>query len=72
MALNVAPLNSTFMLSAILGFLISAIWVYPQAPSWGAAFGLVFLLMFIASIISMTYGPAEEELKMDVRKPKKK
>ncbi len=72
MALKVAPLNSTFMLISILGFFISVILVYPDYPSWGTAFSLVFVLMFIASMISMTYADVDLELKMDDRKKKKK
>jgi hypothetical protein len=65
MAVKIAPLNSSFMVSSILGILISLIWVYPAAPSWGVAFTLVFGIMFVSSLISMTYGPAETELRMD-------
>ena len=72
MKYNVAPLSSSFMLTAILGFLISVIWVYPNSPSFGVAFALVFALMFIASIISTTYGDPDLELKMDAPKVKKK
>ncbi|MCK4521934.1 MAG: hypothetical protein KAU20_05135 [Nanoarchaeota archaeon] len=68
MAFKAAPLHGSFMLTAILGFLISVIWVYPKNRSYGFAFGLIFVLMFIASIISMTYGPAGTELKMDKKK----
>ena len=70
---NVAPLSGSFMLTAMLGFLISVIWVYPNSATWGVAFGLVFFIMFIASVISTTYGPSEIELKMDrTRRSKKK
>jgi uncharacterized protein (DUF58 family) len=75
MAYKVAPLNSSFMLTAILGFLVSLIWVYPQAQSWGIAFALVFGLMFISSVVSATYGDPDLELKLDkkaVRKKRKK
>jgi|TARA_B100002003_G_C14063993_1_gene512107 uncharacterized protein (DUF58 family) len=72
MKYNVAPLSSSFMLTAILGFLISVIWVYPQSNPYGVAFALVFALMFIASIISTTYGDPNLELKLDAPKIKKK
>jgi uncharacterized protein (DUF58 family) len=71
MKYNVAPLSSSFMLTAILGFLVSVIWVYPQSASFGVAFALVFALMFIASIISTTYGDPDLELKLDAPKIKK-
>jgi hypothetical protein len=72
MTIQVAPLNSSFMVSSMLGILISLIWVYPQAQAWGAAFTLVFSIMFISSLISMTFGPAEAELKMDRPKRNKR
>jgi hypothetical protein len=72
MGYKVAPLNSTFMLMAILGLLISIFGIYPNFPQWGAAFGIVFFLMFVASVISTTYGDPDLELKMDAPKPKKK
>ena len=65
MAIKVAPLNSTFMVVAMLGFLISLLWVYPNYPDWGVAFALVFALMFIASMIAMTYAPAKMQVDMD-------
>jgi hypothetical protein len=71
MAIKAAPLNSTFLVTSMLGFLISMLWVYPKSKSWGVAFALVFLLMFVSSIISMTYGNVEAEIKMDAPKPKK-
>ncbi len=68
MTFKVAPLNSTFMLISILGFLISVMLV--KDISWKVAFGLVFALMFIASILSTTYG--NPDLEMDMDKPKKR
>jgi len=48
-----APLNTAFFATSIIGFLISAIYIFPKSTSWGAAFSLIFILMFLASIISM-------------------
>ena len=56
-----APLKGSFMATAMLGFLISAYWVYPQSFNYGLTFMLVFTLMFIASFISMTKAPAVNE-----------
>jgi hypothetical protein len=55
-----APLKSSFMASAMLGFFISAYWVYPQHMNWGIAFMIVFGVMFIASLVSMTKAPVVE------------
>lgn len=68
----VTPLNSTFMLTSIIGFLLSAFWVptlgYPYASDFAFAFGIVFVLMFIASLISMTYSPLSEHLQIDEKR----
>lgn len=55
--MKIAPLKGSFMIASIIGFIISAIWVYNISPQFGFAFALVFTLMFIASLISMTYAP---------------
>ncbi|MAG60680.1 hypothetical protein CL619_02730 [archaeon] len=56
---HAVPLSASFMVTAILGFVISVYWVYPQSTKFGFAFGLVFVLMFIASLISMTKAPVQ-------------
>jgi hypothetical protein len=56
-----APLKGSFMIISILGFAISAVAIYDRFPTWGAAFCVVFALMFIASIVSMTYAPISEK-----------
>lgn len=55
------PLKGSFMVTAILGFLISAYWVYPQSFNYGVAFMVVFTAMFIAAVISMTKAPITNE-----------
>ncbi len=54
---HAVPLKSSFMLTAILGFFISAYWVYPQSFNYGVSFMLVFTAMFVASLISMDKAP---------------
>ncbi len=56
---NVAPLKGGYMITSIVGFLISAIYVFPRSYTWGLTFLIFFTLMFVASMISMTYGPDE-------------
>jgi len=56
---NVAPLKGGYMITSILGFIISAMYVFPRSEKWGFAFVIFFTLMFVASMISMTYGPDE-------------
>ena len=48
-----APLPGSFMLISILGFLISVILILPKSLNWGIAFAIVFVMMFIASLISI-------------------
>ena len=57
--LNISPLSSGFMLTSMVGILVSAFFVYDFSKPWGATFGLFFLAMFIASMISMTYAPVD-------------
>ena len=61
---KVAPLHSSFMIASIVGFLISALYIYKQLGSktWGFTLMLFFILMFVASIISMTYAPVMPEM----------
>jgi hypothetical protein len=54
---HAVPLKGSFMATAMLGFLISAFWVYPQSFNYGIAFMMIFLLMFIASFVSLTKAP---------------
>ena len=62
--LNVAPLSGGYMITSIVGFLISAFYVLPNSSKWGFTFVLFFTLMFVASLISMTYAPNDWPLKM--------
>ena len=65
---NVAPLSGGYMLTSIVGFLISAFYILPNSATWGFTFVLFFTLMFVASLISMTYSPSDWPLRMDIKK----
>ena len=70
---NVAPLKGGYMITSIVGVIISAVYVFPRSQSWGFTFTIFFMLMFIASLISMTYGPDEAMLHAGhIRKRKNK
>jgi len=56
---NVAPLKGGYMITSMVGFFISATYVYNNSARWGFTFAIFFVLMFVASLISMTYGPDE-------------
>ena len=60
--LNIAPLSAGFVLTAMMGFIISSVYVYPRSVTWGFTFVLFFILMFVSSLISMTYAPSEPQL----------
>jgi nicotinamide riboside transporter PnuC len=64
--MKVAPLKSSFMLISMLGFMVSVVYTSYGTinETWGFTFGLVFAMMFVASLISMTNAPYEEQLKM--------
>ena len=65
--LNIAPLSGGYMVTSLVGFLISAFYIMPNSRKWGFTFVLFFTLMFIASLISMTYAPSDWPLKMGKR-----
>lgn len=56
---HIVPLSGGFMLTSIVGFLISVFYVYPNNNSWGFTLTLFFVIMFVASMVSMTYAPSE-------------
>ncbi len=53
------PLSGGFMITGILGFIISAIYTSYGTISvtWGVSISLIFLIMFIASVLSITPSP---------------
>ena len=62
MAFKAAPLPHEWMITSIIGFFISLLMVYPAySKKWGAAFMLIFVLMFIAAVVSMSNATTEPE-----------
>lgn len=55
-----APLPSSLMAIGLIGFIITVIYSNILKTSWTFAFGLFFLILFIASFISLHYGPIPE------------
>jgi hypothetical protein len=51
---RVVPLSSGFMLTSIIGFLVSVFFVWKISETWGFLFILFFFIMFTASIINMS------------------
>jgi len=71
---HIAPLKGSFMLTSIVGFIISWMYVLPRSLSWGTTFMFFFILMFISSMISMTHSPYEVDdvLQIDRKRKKKR
>ena len=69
---NVAPLKGGYMITSMVGFIVSSIYVFPRSQTWGFTFTIFFALMFVASIISMTYGPEEAMLHAGHERERKK
>ncbi|MBI3032441.1 hypothetical protein HYY69_03115 [Candidatus Woesearchaeota archaeon] len=54
-------LPQSFFLISIIGFLISAMYTYSGTLplSWGFSFCLIFIIMFVAAVASMTPSAAD-------------
>jgi multisubunit Na+/H+ antiporter MnhE subunit len=59
---KVAPLSGSFMVTAIVGFLISAFYIFPRSRPWGLALAVLFAAMFLAGMRSARLAPVEAEL----------
>ncbi len=59
---QVAPLKTSFLVISMIGFLISSLYIPKFSLTWAFSFGLVFTLMFVASMISMVRGTPDEQL----------
>ncbi|MFC1690783.1 hypothetical protein ACFL0W_01260 [Nanoarchaeota archaeon] len=68
-----SPLSSSFMIFAMIGFIITAVYTNSGGldPSWGLTFLIIFTVLFFASILSMTKAPVEAELEIDYNKRKR-
>ena len=49
-----APLSAGFMMTSIIGLLISLLFIMSLSTTWGFTFTLFFIIMFLSSLISMT------------------
>ena len=62
---KVAPLSGSFMLVSMFGILFSTMFLIKYSINWGFIVGFISICMFIASFISMTHAPIDEELQID-------
>lgn len=67
---NIVPLSSGFMLTSIIGFLISMYYIYPQSKTWGFTLALFFMIMLISSLISMAHSPGDWPLNKKIKSKK--
>lgn len=58
---NVAYLPHSFLITAIAGFVITAIYIMPRDNTWGFTFLIFFAVMFISAFVSITHGPIVKE-----------
>lgn len=57
---HAAPLKASFMAASLLGFFITIYYLFDlMGQTWGLTFLIFFVLMFIASMVSMTKAPIE-------------
>ena len=55
-----APVPGSVMVIGILGFLLTAVYRNYLGTAWTFTLGLFFLILFIASFLSLHYGPLPE------------
>lgn len=67
-----APLSGGYMAASILGIFISLMYVYRQSSDWGVTFTVIFGIMFVASVISMTAANPDDFIELETRNKKKK
>ena len=62
-AMERVMLPQSFFLISIVGFIISSVYTYAGTIplSWGFSFCLIFVIMFVAAVASMT--PSVEDLR---------
>jgi hypothetical protein len=56
------PLNSTFMLTSMIGFAAAFFIVWPISKPWGFTFAVTFGLFLLSSIYNFTHAPDEDDL----------
>ncbi len=62
---KIIPFSSGFMLTSILGFMVSVLFVMDYSPTWGFTFALVFVIMFVASIVTMSRIEADDKYSLE-------
>ena len=60
-----APLPGSFMIVALFGFLFAVFFLKDYSLPWTFVVATFSIIMFAASLLSMTFAPVEDELLMD-------
>jgi multisubunit Na+/H+ antiporter MnhB subunit len=60
------PLTTGFLLTSIIGFFVSAFFIYGLSPEWGFAFSVMFIIMFLASMVSFAKSDVDAKLREEV------
>ncbi|MBN2421049.1 hypothetical protein JXB27_02100 [Candidatus Woesearchaeota archaeon] len=55
-----APLPGSMMAISLLGFLLTVVYRDSLELTWTFTLGLFFLILFLASFLSLHYGPLPE------------
>ncbi|MEK6849779.1 MAG: hypothetical protein AABY01_04395 [Nanoarchaeota archaeon] len=62
MAFKTAPLNSAFMVMALLAIIFSIFYLPKYSETWAFTVGFLGVIMLVASFISMTRGTPDDQL----------
>lgn len=57
---RIAPLHGSFLVTALIGLIITILFVMQRSVSWGITLLIFFAIMIIAALISMTKAPLKE------------
>jgi hypothetical protein len=55
------PLPHEWMLFSIIGFFVTVFMIFDFSRSWGFAFAIFFIIIFIASIVNMSNSGTEDD-----------
>jgi formate-dependent nitrite reductase membrane component NrfD len=60
-----APLPGSFMILGMFGFIFALVFLREVSPPWTFITATFSVMLFGASLLSMTYAPIEDELLVD-------
>jgi preprotein translocase subunit SecF len=57
---RIAPLHGSFLVTALIGLVVTVLFVWQASMSWGITLTIFFIIMMVAALISMTKAPIRE------------